>query len=91
MTIQTNWNLTKYFFTGLDDPRLQANIDSILPLTDTFAKKYQGFIKTFSTPEQILKYYADYEKMSHEIGTGGMYLSYLQSLDTQNNEVIKKL
>ncbi len=91
MTIQTNWNLTKYFFTGLDDPRLQANIDSILPLADTFAKKYQGVIKTFSTPEQILEYYADYEKMSHEMGTGGIYLSYLQSLDTQNNEVIKKL
>ena len=47
MTIQTNWNLTKYFFTGLDDPRLQVNIDSILPLADTFAKKYQGSYQNF--------------------------------------------
>lgn len=91
MTLQTNWNLTKYFFTGLDDPKLQANIDSILPLSDTFTKKYLGVIKTFSTPEQILEYYADYEKMSHEMGTGGNYLSYLQALDTQNDTVIKKL
>jgi len=91
MTLQTNWNLTKYFFTGLNDPKLLSNIDSILPLADAFSKKYQGIIKTFSTPEQILEYYADYEKMSHEMGTGGTYLSYLQSLDTQNNAVIKKL
>lgn len=29
--------------------------------------------------------------MSHEMGTGGVYLSYLQSLDTQDNAVIKKM
>lgn len=91
MTLQTNWNLTKYFFTGLDDPKLQANIDAILPLAETFAKKYQNSIKTFTTPEQVLEYYADYEKMSHEMGTGSIYLSYLQSLDTQNDAVIKKM
>ncbi|HBB27406.1 TPA: hypothetical protein DCZ36_02840, partial [Candidatus Gracilibacteria bacterium] len=91
MTLQTNWNLTKYFFSGLDDPRLQANIDAILPLAETFAKKYQNSINTFTTPEQVLEYYADYEKMSHEMGTGSIYLSYLQSLDTQNDAVIKKM
>lgn len=91
MTIQTNWNLTKYFFTGLDDPRLEANIDAIIPLADAFAKKYQNIIKTFTTSEQVLEYYADYEKMSHDMGTGGIYLSYLQSLDTQNDAVIKKM
>jgi len=91
MTLQTNWNLTKYFFSGLDDPRLQANIDAILPLAETFEKKYHNIIKTFSTPEQVLEYYADYEKMSHEMGTGSIYLSYLQSLDTQNDAVIKKM
>ena len=91
MTIQTNWNLTKYFFSGLDDSRLKANIDSILPLSDAFAEKYQNRIKTFTTAEQVLEYYVDYERMSHEMGTGGIYLSYLQSLDTQNNEVIKKM
>lgn len=91
MTIQTNWNLTKYFFTGLDDPRLESNIQSILPLAEDFAKKYQNAIKDFKTPEQVLGYYSDYEKMSHEMGTGGIYLSYLQSLDTQNDAVIKKM
>jgi len=91
MTLQTNWNLTKYFFSGLDDSRLQANIDAILPLAEAFAKKYRNTIKAFSTSEQVLEYYADYEKMSHEMGTGSIYLSYLQSLDTQNDAVIKKM
>lgn len=91
MTIQTSWDLAKYFFSGLNDPKLQANIDSILPLAEAFAKKYQNIIKTFTTPEQVLEYYADYEKMSHEMGTGGTYLHYLQSLDTQNDAVIKKM
>lgn len=91
MNIQTNWDLTKYFFSGLDDPRLEANIRSILPLAKDFAAKYRGVVKTFSAPEQVLQYYADYEHMSHEMGTGGIYLSYLQSLDTQNDAVIKKM
>lgn len=91
MTLQTNWNLEKYFFSGLDDPRLEANIASILPLAKDFASKYRNVIKTFTTPEQVLQYYADYEQMSHEMGTGGIYLSYLQSLDTQNDAVIKKM
>ncbi len=91
MTIQTNWNLTKYFFSGLNDPKLQANIDAILPLAETFAKTYQNVIRSFATPDQILEYYRDYEKMSHDMGTGSIYLSYLQSLDTQNDTVIKKM
>ena len=91
MTIRTSWDLTKYFFTGLDDPKLQANIDAILPLAEAFSKNYQGVIKTFTTAEQVLEYYADYERMSHDMGTGGIYLSYLQSLDTQNDTVIKKM
>lgn len=91
MAIQTNWNLNKYFFSGLDDPLLLVNINSILPLAEAFAKKYQNNIKSFSTAEQVLEYYADYEKMSHDMGTGSIYLSYLQSLDTQNDAVIKKM
>lgn len=91
MTIQTNWNLTKYFFTDLDDPRLEANIHDIPLLADAFAKKYQDKIKAFTTPKQVLEYYGDYEKMSHDMGTGSIYLSYLQSLDTQNDTVIKKM
>lgn len=91
MTLQTNWNLTKYFFSGLDDPRLEENIASILPLAKDFASKYRNVIKTFAIPQQVLRYYADYETMSHEMGTGGIYLSYLQALDTQNDAVIKKM
>lgn len=91
MNLQTDWNLEKYFFSGLDDPRLEANISSILPLARTFVEKYRNRIKNFNAPEQVLEYYADYEQMSHEMGTGGIYLSYLQSLDTQNDAVIKKM
>lgn len=91
MTFQTTWDLAKYFYTGLDDPKFVSAVNSILPETDAFADKYREKIKNFKTPEEVLEYYQDYERISHDMGTPGVYLSYLQSLDTQNDEVIKKM
>lgn len=91
MAYQTNWNLARYFYTGLDDPKLASDIDSIRPMTQTFSEKYKISFSQFTTPEQILEFYADYTEFSHMIATPSYYLFYLSSLDTQNLDVTKKM
>lgn len=88
---QTTWNLSKYFYTGLDDPKLTADVASIIPKTRGFAEKYRGKIRTFNTAEQILAYYSDDEKLTFELSTPMYFLHYLSSLDTQDTVVLKKL
>ncbi|MBP6981274.1 hypothetical protein KBB25_00650 [Candidatus Gracilibacteria bacterium] len=91
MTYQTNWNLARYFYTGLDDPKLASDIASIRPITMAFSEKYKTSFSQFTTPEQILEFYTDYTEFSHTIATPSYYLFYLSSLDTQNLDVTKKM
>ncbi len=91
MSYPTNWNLARYFYSGLDDPRLDADIASILPLATEFATKYEKIFGTFTESAQILDFYRDYTEMSHRMATPSYYLFYRSSLDTQDLSVTKKM
>ncbi len=91
MSYPTSWNLDRYFYSGLDDPKLTADIASIMPLTEAFSKKYASKFANFTTPEEILGFYADYTKLSHDMASPSYYLFYRSSLDTQDLEVTKKM
>ena len=53
MPYPTSWNLSRYFYSGLDDPKLDTDIKNILPLAQKFAEKYEHTFHTFKTPEEI--------------------------------------
>ena len=91
MTYSTEWNLSKYFYTGLDDPQLATDIANILPLTRAFSSKYAPIFASFTTPEEILGFYHDYTELSHQMATASYYLFYRSTLDTQDLEVTKKM
>ncbi len=91
MSYQTSWNLSRYFYSWLDDARLQSDIEKILPATYAFRDIYKNTLANFQKPEEILQFYKDYENLQYSIGTPGYYLFYLSSLDTQNTEVLKKM
>lgn len=91
MTYPTNWNLTRYFYTGLDDPKFLSDIASILPMTKAFAEKYQEKFGKFTKPTEILEFYTDYTKLSYDMAKSSYYLFYRSSLDTQDLEVTKKM
>lgn len=91
MPYPTNWNLTRYFYSGLDDPKLVADISQILPRTIAFASKYEKTFASFTLPEQILEFYADYTALSHDMATPSYYLFYRSSLDTQDLDVTKRM
>lgn len=91
MIYPTRWNLARYFYSGLDDPKLWADIANILPITKTFALKYEHTFASLTTPEQIIEFYSDYTALSHDMATPSYYLFYRSSLDTQDLEVTKKM
>jgi oligoendopeptidase F len=91
MTLPIKWNLSRYFYMGLDDPKLQEDIDLILPRTEVFAAKYQSTFATFTRPEEILEFYTDYTKPSYDMAKASYYLFYRSTLDTQDLEVTKKM
>ena len=63
MSYPTSWNLTRYFYSGLDDPKFLADIARIMPLTIAFSEKYSSKFAKFTTPEEILEFYSDYTKL----------------------------
>lgn len=91
MTYPINWNLSRYFYSGLDDPKLDADIAQILPKTQAFAQKYEPIFAQFTDSEQMLEFYHDYTKLSDEMATPSYYLFYRSSLDTQDLDVMKKM
>jgi hypothetical protein len=54
MTFSTSWNLARYFYLDLTDPKLQKDIENIIPATQEFSKKYEQTFHTFTTVDQIL-------------------------------------
>jgi thiamine phosphate synthase YjbQ (UPF0047 family) len=54
MTYSLSWNLARYFYADLADPKLQKDIENILPTTREFSKKYEHTFHTFITVDQIL-------------------------------------
>lgn len=91
MIYSTRWNLARYFYSGLDDPKLWADIANILPITKKFALKYEKTFASLTTPKQIIEFYSDYTTLSHDMATPSYYLFYRSSLDTQDLEVTKKM
>jgi len=91
MQYQTSWNLSKYFYKDLSDPALQKDIETFKEKSEKFIKKYKWKIQKFQTPEELVKFYKDEEDLWKEITKVFHYLFYLQSLDSQNQQVIKKL
>lgn len=91
MIYPSRWNLARYFYSGLDDPKLWADIANILPLTKKFALKYENSFASFTTAEEIGEFYSDYSALSHDMATPSYYLFYRSSLDTQDLDVTKKM
>ncbi len=91
MSYPTSWNLSRYFYVWLNDPKLAADIANILPEVEKFAQKYEKTFGKFTTPSEILEFYHDYTRVSYELGKPSYYLFYRSSLDTQDLDVTKKM
>jgi oligoendopeptidase F len=91
MSYPISWNLDRYFYSSLDDPRLAADIAQILPITKSFSEKYQDKFAKFTLPSEMLEFYQTYTKLSYDMGVSSYYLFYRSSLDTQDLAVTKRM
>jgi len=88
--LKTQWDLSKYFYESINDPRIDTDIQ-------TWYEKEKEFIEYFklnslqNADEDLLLTYHDMSKdISMIIYPVWLYYSYLSSLDTQNQEILKK-
>ncbi|UFX83140.1 M3 family oligoendopeptidase [Candidatus Absconditicoccus praedator] len=86
---KTNRDLSK-FYKSLDDPQIEEDKKQIQKLVDDIVKNYKGKIKTF-TEDDFLNFFQKKSKISYTAGKIGRFLNFKSSLDTQNQEVLKKL
>lgn len=89
--IKINWDLEKYFYKGLSDENYINDKNNVLKLVTDFVNKYKNNLKTFEKAEQIKLFYNDYEILEIVITKPYQYLFYLNSLDTQDQNVLKQL
>ena len=87
--VKIKWDLEKYYFKDLDDPKVKETLDKVKVITKEFVEKYKGKIKYFEA-DDFLDFFKDDDVLTETIYKVGFYFSYLSSLDTQNQEVLKK-
>ena len=84
MQYTTEWDLSRYYYTGLDDPKLLETEQTILDHVASFAQKYGPTLETFTQAKDILTFYRDYEALMAAMIRPSYYFFYLSSLDTQD-------
>jgi hypothetical protein len=50
MTLKTDWDLPKYFYTSIDDPKWRSDVDSILPKIQAFADRWRETLGKIQSP-----------------------------------------
>lgn len=89
MPVKTEWDLKRYFYESLDDPKFQSDLADVLPKVREFARKWSEKLKRVGTPEELATFIEEEQTLSESISKPAYYVSYLESLDTQNSRVLK--
>lgn len=89
MSVKTEWDLKRYFYESLDDPKFLQDLSELLPKVQKFAQKWSEKLKRINTPEELATFIEEEQALSESISKPAYYVSYLESLDTQNSRVLK--
>lgn len=88
--IKTQWELWRYYYESINDPKYIEDKKKIEKLVDEFVVKYEWKIKLFNKVQDFIDFYDVDEKITESIYKVYMFLMYLGSLDTQDQEIIKE-
>lgn len=88
--INTEWDLKKHYFKSIDDPKIKEVIDKDNKKIDAFIKKYKGKIASLSD-EGFLKFLNETNDLNSNLMKVYYYFSYLNTLNTQDQDVLKKM
>lgn len=88
--IRTEWDLNGHFFDSIDDDRLSEGLIFDNKQIDEFINKYKGKIRDLSD-DQFLDFINESDNLNGNFLKSHYYLSYLNSLNTQDQNVLKKI
>jgi oligoendopeptidase F len=92
MAYQTEWDLKKHFYESQDDPRIKETIDEDLAKIDAFVTKYdiEGKVSSLND-EDFLTFINEKVLLFKGLINVYHYFSYLNTLDTQDQSVLKEM
>ena len=91
LNLQTKWDLEKYYYSNITDSRIEEDFSNYEKHMKFIIEKYKGKLRKFTTFNEWNSWFEDsdeHESISKAHGIF-MYFSYVMSLDTQNQKVIK--
>lgn len=91
--MRTTWNLRRFFYDSLDDPRIAKDVAAMKRAYDAFAGKYARDFSFAKSPRRLLAALRDYEKLLSRVGPAKplLYFNYVKELDAENARARAKL
>ena len=91
--MRTSWNLAKFFYSSLDDPRLTRDVVVMKRAYDAFSKKYSRDTSFTTNAGKLLAALVAYEKLFNIVGPAKpfLYVNYIKELDAENSAARAKL
>lgn len=87
--LKVDWDLEKYFYSSIKDELFLKDIETYKSKSDIFIEKYKGKISELDDLG-FLSFLEELETLSIEIERVLIFLGFLSSLDTQNQEIQKE-
>jgi oligoendopeptidase F len=83
---KVSWDLSD-LYSGIDDPRIEEDLNNSIARAHQFAERYRGKIDSDDlTAETLLAAIKEYESIAQEMGKTGSYSALVFSADTSNPE-----
>ncbi|MFX0000891.1 MAG: hypothetical protein ACFE88_12340, partial [Candidatus Hermodarchaeota archaeon] len=81
------WDLSD-FYTDINDPLIETDIQEIQTLAEKFYQKVKGKLEDPSlTPNQFMEWFKEYEKISEKVFYFDLYAELLLSINNLNDEI----
>ena len=84
------WDLSKYFYTSINDPKIQSDIKLYKETVLEFIEYFKTNTMSNADDDLLLEYYKMNDKIKSIIYPVYLYYSYISSLDTQDQDIIKR-
>jgi len=91
MKYKYSWDLEKYFYEDIESKKFKNDIEEVKNNLKDFIKNYKWKIKNFKKEEELLQFYKDEENISIKLNKIFHFLFYKNSLNTQDQKIIKKM
>lgn len=84
-TEKVRWNLAKFFYSGIDDPQLDKDVEMLVAMEKDFHAAYKG--KLAETLPQAMRALLEMDMLGEKVGS---YIELLKSLDVADSKVKTK-